>query len=245
MIQGKYVIPAFLLLVSLLAAAQTVQSQQYATTTLTTLVTNSQASTVTVGTQVMTTTAGQSTPVFSGTVTVPGTHGVCGIYFVQAFNGTTGQILIGSVTASSAVDVYLMTSAAFQAWSHQIVAGGNCTPPSLVASQKGITSYNFTATLPSNGAYDLIVNNLSHSTVTAQVNANLAGSAPSLVTMVAYSTLTQQMVQTMMQTSTQTMQSTSGAPLDVTTLAVVVLVVVIVVAVAFLARAKRGKTGKK
>ncbi len=244
MVRIKYLITALILLVPLLSAAQIVQSQQYSTTTVTTLLTGSQASTVTLGTQTLTTFQGGSTPVFAGAVTIPPTHGVCGIYFVQAFNGTSNQVLTGSVTANSNVDVYLMTAPAFQAWSHQVVAGGTCTPASLVASQKATMSYNFTVTIPSVGVYDLVVNNLSHSTVVAQVNANLSTSAPTLVTVVAYSTMSQQMVQTVMQTSTATMQPTSGGP-DPTTLAALGLVIVIIAAVAYFAMKRRGKTGKK
>ena len=245
MTYGKYVITGLLLLVSLLAATQTVRSQQYATTTLTSLVTSSQVSTVAVGTQVMTTTAGQITPIFSGSVPIPGTHGVCGIYFPQAFNGTAGQILVGSVTASSSVNVYVMTASVFQAWSHQVVAGGNCVPPSVVASQKNTTSYNFSTPIPSTGVYDLVVNNLSESAVTAQVNANLASSAPSPVTVVAYSTVRQQMIQTLLQTSvqTQTQQTASSGP-DMTTLAGVIIVIVVIAAAAYLAKTRRGKTAK-
>ncbi|MGA3110384.1 MAG: hypothetical protein ABSD99_13210 [Candidatus Bathyarchaeia archaeon] len=244
MIHGKHLITALILLIPLLSAAQVVLSQQYSTTTVTTLATSSQMSTVTVGTQTLTTFQGQAIPVFAGAVTIPGTHGVCGVYFVQAFNGTANAVLSGSVSANSNVDVYLMSAAAFQAWTHQVVAGGNCSPASPVASQKGTMSYNFTVTIPSDGVYDLVVNNLSHSTVVAQVNANLSASAPTQVTEVAYSTVTQQMVQTVMQTSTETMQPSSSGP-DPTTLAAVALVIVIIAAVAYFVMKKRGKTGKK
>jgi len=244
---AKGLITGFLLLTSILAAAQMVHSQQYATTTLTTLLTSNQPSTEAVGTQVVTTTAGQTTPVFTGPVTIPGTHGVCGIYFVQAFNGTAGEVFVGSVNASSAVDVYVMTGAVFQSWEHQVVAGGNCTPSSLVANQKSTTAAALTAPLPASGTYDLVVNNLSETTVTAQINANLATSAPTPATSVIYSTVTQQMVQTLMQTSLQTLQtSMSGSGgLDMTTLAGVVVVIIIIAAVAYLAKTKRGKPEKK
>ncbi len=220
------------------------QSQQYSTATVTTLVTGSQVSTVAVGTQVLTTNQGQVVPVFVGSVTIPGTHGVCGVYFVQAFNGTANQVLSGSVSAKSNVDVYLMTAPAFQAWSRQIVAGGNCTPASLVASQLDTMLYNYTVTIPANGVYDFVVNNLSTSIVVANVNANLSASAPALVTMAVYSTVTQQVVQTVMQTSVATMQPTSSGP-DPTTLAAIALVIVIIAVVAFVALRKRGKSEKK
>ena len=244
MIQGKYAITVILLVIPFLAAAQPVLSQQYLTTTNTTLVTSNETNTLPVQREVTTTTPGQTIPIFSGTVTIPGTHGVCGVYFVQAFNGTTGQLLIGWVAAGSAVAVYLMTSSAFKSWSHQIVAGGNCTPTSLVASQKSTTSYNFTTALPSTDTYDLVVNNLSQSTVMAQISATLVTSPPTLVTTVAYSTASEQMIQTLMQTSVLTEQTTSGASggTDTATVAaVVLLIIVIFAAVAYFAKRKRAK----
>jgi protein-S-isoprenylcysteine O-methyltransferase Ste14 len=134
-----------------------------------------------------------------------------------------------------------MTGPAFQAWEHEVVAGGTCTPASPVASQVGTTSYNYTVPIPATGVYDLVVNNLSTSTVVVQVNANLSAAAPTLVTVVAYSTVTQQMVQTLMQTSVATMQPTSSGP-DPTTVAAIILVIVIIAAVAYVAMRKRGKT---
>jgi len=150
MVSWKYAVTGFLLLLSLLVTTQTLQSQQYATAT-----------------------SGQVTPVFSGPETIPGTHGVCGEYFVQPFNGTTGEVLNGTVNASSAVDVYVMTSTVYKAWQHQVVAGGDCTPSSLIASQKNTTAYTLKNTIPTTGTYDLIVNNLSEKTVTTQINVNL------------------------------------------------------------------------
>lgn len=157
---------------------------------------------------------------------------------MQGFNATAGEVLIGSVTSSSNVDVYVMTAPAFKAWSHQIVAGGNCTPASLVTSQLATNSYNFTSTIPSDGVYEIVVNNLSHSTVTAQVNANLATATPGLVTVVAYSTATQQMLQTLTQTSVQTMQSTGAT--DFTTLMVGVLVALAIAAIGYVTMKLRG-----
>jgi len=124
---------------------------------------------------------------------------------------------------------------------HEVVAGGTCTPASPVASQVGTTSYNYTITIPANGVYDLVVNNLATSTVVVQVNANLSTSAPAMVTVVAYSTATQQMVQTLMQTSVATMQATSSGP-DPTTVTAIILVIVVVAVVAVVALRKRSKT---
>lgn len=245
MIKGKYVITGFLLLVSLLAATQTVQSQQYTTTTFTTFATSSQVNTVTVGTQVMTTTSGQATPVYVGPpIMILGTHGVCGEYFEQTFNATAGESLTGSVSSSRAVNVYVMTSTGFQMWQHQVVAGGTCIPSTSLASQANTTSYTLSTTIPVNGTYDLVVNNLSESTVTAQITANLTEAAPSLVTSVAYSTATQQMAQTLTQTSVLTLQTTTSSGPGTATLAGLIFVIVIIAVAAYLAKTKRGKTAK-
>ena len=155
MIRMKSLI-GLLFLVCLLAAAQTVRSQPSATQ--------------------MSATTGQMIVYAGPPVTIPGTHGVCGIYFVQAFNGTAGEVLSGSVNASGAVDVYVVTSAVFQGWQHQVVAGGDCVPSTLVASQQAATFYKLNATLPATGTYDLVINNLSETSVTVQLNATLASS---------------------------------------------------------------------
>jgi len=126
-----------------------------------------------------TTTSGASTPVYAGPpVTILGTHGVCGIYFVQAFNGTAGQVLTGSVNASGSVNVYVMTSTVYQSWQHQVVAGGDCVPSSAVSSQESVRSSTLSATLPASGTYDLIINNLSKNTVTVQLTAAVTTPVP-------------------------------------------------------------------
>jgi hypothetical protein len=115
----------------------------------------------------------QVTPVFVGPVTLPASHGYCGIYVYQAFNGTAGEVLTGSVSANSSVNVYVMTAAGFHEWQHQVV-GGICKPSSPIASQINTTSYNLNAKIPVTGTYYLVVNNLSYSMVTAKITANLA-----------------------------------------------------------------------
>jgi hypothetical protein len=243
MIKETHVITGFLLLVSMLAVTQPVLSQQYTTTTMTTLATGTELTTVAVGTQLITTTSGQVFPVYAGPrVHIAGTHGVCGVYFVQAFNGTAGEVLTGTVSTNSPVNVYLLSAAAFKAWQHLVVAGGTCTPSSPVVIQTNITAYTLSTTIPASGTYDLVVNNLSASTVTAQITANLAAAAPALLTEVAYSTTTQQMVQTLMETSVQTIQTTSNGP-DIT-LAAIVFAILIIAAGAYLTKTKRSKTAK-
>ena len=175
MIKGTHLITGFLLLVSLLAGTQPVQGQPPATS----LAANGQVSKVTVGKQVMTPTSGRTTPVYVGPpVTIVGTHGVCGEYFVQMFNATAGEALTGSVSTNSPVNVYLMNAIVYKACQHQVVAGGTCTPSNPVASQLNTTSYTLSVTIPATGIYDLVVNNLSRSTVTAQITANLTSAAP-------------------------------------------------------------------
>lgn len=230
-----------LLLSVLTVGTQLVNGQQYATMTNT--VTSIQTTTAAIGTQTLTTTTGSALTVFSGPFTLPPTHGVCGIYFFHAFNATSGEVLSGTLTLDNQADVYLMTDTSYQAWSHQVVAGGKCAPPSPVMIQQGKTSYTFNTPIPTNGVYDLVVNNLSHSTVNAQVTLSLATSAPSLVTTTAFSTVTQQILQTMTQTSTSTQAASSGGP-DLTTTLVGIIVVIILVAIGFLAM-KRRRPAKK
>lgn len=229
----------FLIAIPLLTFTRTVQSQQYTTLTLTNLVTNTQASTVTAGTQTQTTTQPQLRSIFSAPVTIPGTHGVCGIYFQQAFNATAGDILTGTLTSNSKVDLYVLTDAAFQAWSHQVVAGGNCTPSNPVLIRHDTTSYNYTATIQSSGVYQIIMNNLSHSTVVAQLSATIATMGPGMITMTMYSTIMQETVQTVMQTSTQTVESSSGAPSVATPLLIGVVVILIIAALVYVVVVKR------
>ena len=160
MFRTRYAFVSLLFLACLLAACGTVQSQPNVT-------------------QAATTTSGATTSVYAGPpVTILGTHGVCGIYFVQAFNGTAGQVLTGSVNANSTVNVYVMTSTVYQSWQHQVVAGGDCVPSSAVSSQESIKSYTLNAKLLASGTYDLVINNLSQNTVTVQLAAALATPIP-------------------------------------------------------------------
>jgi hypothetical protein len=223
-----------LIAVSLLSIAQTAQSQQYTTTTITSLITNTQSSTVAVATQTLNTTQAQSASIISAPFTIPGTHGICGIYFQQAFKGTAGSVLTGSLNSSSSVDLYVMTDSAFQAWSHQVVAGGTCTPSNPLLSQHNITApYYFTTPIPADDRYQIIVNNLSHSTVTVQLNASLATTLPALVTTTMYSTLMQENVQTILQTTTQTVQSALAPTIDPVTIGIVVLILILIAIAAY------------
>ena len=155
---------------------------------------------------------------------------------MQPFNATVGDVLTGTMTSDSKVDFYVMTDTAFQAWSHQVVAGGTCTPASPVLSQQGTTSFNFTTTIPSNGVYELVIDNLSHSTVNGQLTAALTVAAPAVVTATVYSTVTQENIQTVMQTSTQNTGSPTSGTMP---LIVVALIVVILAVLIYAARKKR------
>jgi guanyl-specific ribonuclease Sa len=228
---------------SFLSAAQSVQSQQYTTATMTTLTTSTQPSTIVVDTETMTTNQTQSRSIFSAPVTIPGTHGVCGIYFQQPFNATAGSTLSGTFTSNSKVDFYVMTQGVFHSWSHQVVAGGNCTPSSLILSQHDTTSYNFTTTIPSTGLYQIIVNNLSESTVTAQLTASLSTTTPSMATVTVYSTTMQEYVQTIMQNSTGTLQASSGSMNTTLPIAIGVIIIILAV-VAYTIRTKRNSSKK-
>jgi len=237
----QFAITLLLLLPLLMLGSQLVNGQQYVTITNT--VTTVQTSTVAIRTQTVTTTTAQPRPIFSAQITIPPTHGVCGVYFVQAFNATSGDILSGTLTMDNKADLYLIADKSFQAWSHQlsVVVGRTCAPQNPLILLQGGKSYNFSATIPSNGVYELVVDNLSLSTVTAQLNAALT--TPTTAAITAYSTITQQVIQTLTQTSTQTAQL-GGGP-DLTTLAVGIIAVIVIVAIAYVALMKRRRTGKK
>lgn len=240
MVQGRSVVVLILLMLPLLAVAQNVSGQAYFTQTTTTIVTNSLVQTVTQASTV-TSNVSQSQPIFSSPLTLPPTHGVCGTYFVQPFNATSGTVLTGNVTADNKVDFYVMTDKAYQDWSHKIVAGGDCTPASLVLSQKGTTSYNFTLQITTDGLYQIVLNNLSTSTVNARLKAALLTSAPATVTVVTYTTSTQPSVETLTLITLQQAPSQSG---DNTSLLFGALIIVIIIVIAIIARAKRARTAK-
>ena len=107
------------------------------------------------------------TVIFSGPVTLPPTHGVCGQYFFEAFTAGAGTVVYGNLTSNHGVNLYLLTDIGFKAWSRQIVAGGICIPSNPVLIQQNATAYNFTATITSGGKYDIVLNNLSHTSVTS------------------------------------------------------------------------------
>jgi len=230
--RGKTVITLLLLIVPLMMTVQTAQSQTY--TTFTTVVTSVAVNSVTVGSTVATSTQLQPTLIFSGAVQLPPTHGVCGQYFVQPFTASMGSIVYGNMTSSAGVNFYLLTDAAFQAWSTQIVAGGVCTPSNPLVIQQNVTAYDFSATIASAGKYDIVLHNLSHVAVSASLIASSATVTSAPVTMVLYSTMSQTNLLTLIQSSVevQTIQGTSSP--DVVTGLLVALIIVIVGVIAYL-----------
>jgi hypothetical protein len=122
-----------------------------------------------------TTSSSATTQLVSTTVTLPeSAEGSCGVSFKAGFNATAGQILTGSVSASTVVGIYVMTPEADQAWVYQFKwAGGSCTPSNVVASLQGSTSYGINVRIPSNGNYELIIVNPSQTSITAQIILNL------------------------------------------------------------------------
>lgn len=246
MTHGKLAVTLLLLTIPLIITVQqTVTAQTYSTQTVTTLTTNNKVNSITIGTTIATSTVPKSQSIFSAPFSLPPTHGVCGIYFVQPFNATAGAVVSGSLTSSSNVDFYLVTDTAYQAWSHQIVAGGICTPASLVISQQGTKSYNFTTPIPTNGLYEIIVNNLSASTVNAQLTANLTTPMLSPVTITLYSTVTQPNTQTLIQTAVQTVQATQGGSMDTMTWILVAVCMAVGLYINYTMKAKRRARSKQ
>ena len=135
-----------------------------------------------------------------------------------------------------------MTDSAFKTWSHQVVAGGTCTPTSLILSEHNTTSYNFNTTIPSNGSYQIILNNLSQKTITAQLTTSLITTAPAIATLTLYSTEMQETAETLLQTTTGTIQTSNGSTIDQTTLATIVLIVVIILIAVYVIMKRRSAT---
>jgi hypothetical protein len=234
--RSKNIITLLLLIVPLMMTVQTAESQTYSTVTtvITSTVTNVELSSATVGSTVATSTQLQPTLIFSGTIQIPPTHGVCGEYSVQSFTASPGTMVYGNMTANAGVNFYLLSDAAFQAWSTQVVAGGVCTPSNSLVMQQNVTAYNFSATIASAGKYDIVLHNLSHATVSANLIVNSATVTSIPVTMVLYSAMTQSSLLTLVQSSVevQTTQATSSP--DILTWLLVVLIVVIVGVIAYL-----------
>jgi archaellum component FlaF (FlaF/FlaG flagellin family) len=121
-----------------------------------------------------TTSSSDTTSIISTTLTLPPTQGDCGVRLEGGFNATAGQILTGSVSASTMIDVYVMTTATYQAWVYQYRwEGGGCTPSSFVASWQGRTSYSISLTIPADAFYAYVIVNPSGTTITAQIILNL------------------------------------------------------------------------
>lgn len=236
MFRGKITIALLvLLIIPLLTAAKTAEGQSYTTVTtvVTENVTHNEVSTVTVATSTISSAGPQSRLIFSGAVTIPATHGVCGQYFVQEFNASAGTLVSGTVTSDTAINFYLLTDASFHAWTHQIVAGGTCTPANPLLITQSVSSYNFSATITSDGKYDMVLNNLSHSAANAELNAISTSSISSLVTLLLYSTLTQSSVLPMTYTSiqVQAVQPPSDLSSNSPTLILGALLAVIIIAI--------------
>ena len=239
--RGNLVIALVFLMLPLVAVSSAVGGQGYVTQTTTTVLTNSQAVTVTEE-SVVTSNSSEVEPIFSSPLTLPPTHGVCGTYFVQPFNATLGSELTGNLNATSKVDFYVMTDAVYQDWTRKIVAGGNCSPSTVLLIQKGTTSYNFTLPIPGEGLYQIVVNNLSASSVNAHLTVNLSVSAMATVTMTMYSTSTQPNVQTL---TLITLEPTAPQGGGNSTLTYGALILAIIIVIVVGARARYSKARNK
>lgn len=204
-----------------------------ATTMITSVVTNVEVSSVTIGSTVATSTLLQPTLIFSGAVQLPPSHGVCGQYFVQSFTAVPGTLMYGNLTSNAGVNFYLLSDLAFQAWSTQVVAGGVCTPSNSLITQQNVTMYNFSATIASAGKYDIVLHNLSHVTASANLKASSATVTTAPMTMVLYSTMTESSILTLVQSSIE-VQTVQGTSTDYVTWLLVALIVVIVGVIAYL-----------
>ena len=208
--------------------------------------------TVRVVTSLATSTRLRSAPIFPippqlGAITIPPTHGVCGVYFIQAFNATAGDIISGDMTADNPVDLYIMAGASFRAWNVRILVGGICTPTNVLLTKQNVTSWGFRVPVLTNGGYVLVLNNLSTLTVNANLSLNKAASAPVTVTVTGYSTmplLTQSGIQTMIQAST-VQAATPTQSNWVWAAAIIIIAILAVVSYLVTKRKQHESTGSK
>jgi len=241
MIRNAHIITIVLLIVPLLVGGEVVQGQANSTVTtnVTLTSTGTQVNSVLVGTSVTSFTMPQLARIFSGAITLPPTHGVCGQYIVQSFIATAGAIVSGSLTSNNSVDFYFMADTVFQAWTHQIIAGGNCTPANALLSRHGTTSFNFNATIRSDGKYDLVLNNLSNKTVNVNLNADISTFVAAHTTIVLYSTTTIFPVYLITLTSVEVQPAQNQSSPDNVILISVALIIVIAVVLAYRAKTKQ------
>jgi archaellum component FlaF (FlaF/FlaG flagellin family) len=152
------------------------------------------------------TTAQSVSQVVSSTFTLPAPQGGCGVSLKAGFNATAGQILTGTVSASTVVGVYVMTPAADQAWVYQFNwDGGSCTPSNFVASLQGSASYDVNVRIPADGNYEIIIINPSATTITVQIILNLIAGTSSY----SQTVQSEQYITTTSTTSITTQTSTS------------------------------------
>ena len=241
LIRWRFFVTLVLVLLPVLSLSRSAAGQTFVTSTVTTLVTNSQSSTITVQPSIATSTTPQSLPIFSASITLQPSRGGCGEYFVQPFNATAGEDLSGTLSSDGEVDFYVMATADFQTWNHQAAVGGKCLSPTAMLSEHGTTFFNFTSKIAHDGSYQIIVNNVSNSTVTAYLMAELVTAIPVPVTNVVYSTLTQSTVQTLTLITLLGLPEESSSQNSIFLTSVIGLCVVVIL-IAFFARARRSRS---
>jgi hypothetical protein len=133
--------------------------------------------------------------------TVPSTTGTnlqCELWNFT-FTGNQGQYISGNFTANSPVDFYLVQDTNYQNWLNQGTCG---IATEAIASQQLTLSYNFNATLPNSGKWDIVLVNSSNTN-------NAGGSITAYLSSGGY-TLTEVVLGTITTTgTTETTQLTS------------------------------------
>jgi hypothetical protein len=156
-LQIRYVLTFILVCASLLAlivsngnhTALAIQANQVETRT------------VTVGSSVVTF-QGQRQQLINGpfkVISTTGTNLPC-VFWTLNFTANQGQLVSGNFTSTIVLNFYLVQDSSYKSWRSE----GSCgNAPDAVTSQLSTTSYSFSGILPSSGAWDIVLVNLSNS----------------------------------------------------------------------------------
>lgn len=235
-------------LIPVMTSIGSISGQTYTTMTnaltLTTQITNTQVNSVTTGSVVTTSTEQQSESLYSGSFSLPAAAQYCGYYSYTPFNGAVGQVLSVSLTADNRVDIYLMSSQSYAAYSQRGGVDDTCRPTvSTIITKEGTTSSNFTIMLQNDDKYYLIVNNISKSLgVNANLNMAFVSASTATLTTQLYATSSATIISTFTQTSTSLqVQAIQPAPSIGSSLPILVVAIIIIVGGILAYRLLRGK----
>lgn len=208
------------------------------------VVTSYSYSTVPISTVTWTSTVGRNLASDSFPVSPPSGSFGCNIIYDQ-FTAPVVTIS-GTITASSPLDIYLLSSADYNAWnSNRVSCDG---PDTYLASRSEATSYQFNINLPQAGGwYFVFFNKSKTSTANVVVSVNSAGSPVTytttsdslyMQTILVTQSLSQSSSEQQLQTNSQALGQNGSSLI----LGIVAIIIVAFVAIGAVVMKKRSKT---